>query len=270
MGETRTIRTTVVIPAWDAYAGPDLMAAVASLRDQAVPVRLLVVDNASQVPLPVLPGVSVVRSKARLSLGAARNLGLAKVSTPYVISWDADDTMLPGTLASLEEGIRDGSGLVAFGEAILEPSGARHRWPRPWIAQLVRRRRLFALLDSVWSMFPTTGATIMDSEAVRAAGGYADSDSGEDWCLGASLAFRGTFGWSERPGRVYRVRDDTMWARHRTMRHQFRHAATVRSRLRNDGLIPHWARRLLPVVGVAQWVAIIAHELAQRSRRIAS
>src|SRR5438876_2645276 len=45
---------SVVIPVWDEYAGEGLLQAVASVRRQRVPVRLIVVDNASAVPLPAL------------------------------------------------------------------------------------------------------------------------------------------------------------------------------------------------------------------------
>src|SRR5262249_49002093 len=95
-------KTTVVIPAWDGYAGAPLRAALRSVLDQAVPMRVLVVDNASLSELTGTGGVDVVRSERRLTVGAARNLGLAAVTTPYVVFWDADDVMLPGTLAFLQ------------------------------------------------------------------------------------------------------------------------------------------------------------------------
>ena len=57
----------------------------------------------------------------------------------------------------------------------------------------------------------------MRTELARTAGGYADAESGEDWCLGVSLAFRGRIGWSERPGRVYRLHPRSVWARHMTV-----------------------------------------------------
>src|SRR5258708_39280119 len=105
--------------------------------------------------------------------------------------------MLPETLARLESALDSERDLVAFGAAIIEdPTGVRHRWPRTWIARLARYPRLFALAHSIWSLYPTTGATIMRTEHARAAGGYSAGDSGEDWVLGVSLAFRGRVGWS--------------------------------------------------------------------------
>ncbi len=180
--------------------------------------------------------------------------------TPYVIFWDADDEMLPGTLDFLQSEIESDRRLAAFGAAIVEdPSGSRHRWPRHWMPALARWPRLFALTDCVWSLYPSTGSTIMQTELARRAGGYGDAESGEDWCLGVSLAFRGRIGWSERPGRIYSLDEGSVWARHMTARHQLDHARTVRLRIREDSGIPAWARRALPLIALAQYAAIAAH-----------
>lgn len=263
-----TATTTVVIPVWDAYVFPHLAEAVASLTAQAVPVEIVVVDNASATELPALEGVEVVRSPVRLNLGSARNLGLARVRTPLVMFWDADDTMLTGTLAFLQESIVADPGLAAFGTAIIEsPSGQRHRWPRRWMPRLARHRALFALADCVWTMYPSTGATIMRTDLVRDAGGYGDAESAEDWSLGVSLAFRGGIGWSERPGRIYHLDEGSVWARHMSLRHQLEHAGNVRQRLRQDPGVGDWVRRALPAIASAQVLAIAAHEIVAAVRR---
>jgi glycosyltransferase involved in cell wall biosynthesis len=257
-----------VIPAWDRYVGPRLQEAVASIASQERPVRILVVDNASTVPLPELAGVEVLRSEARVSLGAARNLGLAAVTSPNVIFWDADDLMPPGTLGFLEDELARDARLVAFGAAIVEePSGLRHRWPRRWIARVIPYPRLFAVIDCVWSMFPTTGATVMRTALVRACGGYTDADSGDDWCLGAVLVFRGRVGWSERPGRRYLRHEGSIWDVHGSARHQLEHAAAVRRRLAADAAVPAWLRSALPVVALAQSSAVAAHVVVAQLRR---
>jgi glycosyltransferase involved in cell wall biosynthesis len=258
-------QTTVVVPVWDAYVPARLAEALASLQEQDLKAPIIVVDNASEVPLPKLAGVSVVRAPRRLTLGAARNLGLAGVDTAYAVAWDADDLMLPGTLSLLEEAIRSDPRLAAFATAIVEdPSGERHRWPRRWVAAAVRAGPAFALLDSVWSVYPTTGATITQTELAREAGGFADSDSGEDWCLGVSLAFRGRVGWSEVPGRVYRLHGQSMRMRHLALRDQLRNARNVRARIRADPGIPGWARRMLPLIAVGQYGALAAHAVKTR------
>ena len=269
MTDEPTVLTTVVLAVWDEYVAGRLPEALTSLREQNVASRIVVVDNASEVKLRELPGVSRVRSSRRLTLGAARNLGLAQVTTPYVVVWDADDVMLPGTLGFLEAAIRSDPRLAAFATAIVEdPSGARHRWPRRWVAALVRAPRLFALLDSVWSLYPTTGATIMRTELVRAAGGYGDAESAEDWCLSVSLAFRGRVGWSERPGRLYRLHEESVWARHMTVGHQLRHAHTVRERIRGDTGIAGWARAALPLIRLGQYAAVAGHLAVSAARRL--
>ncbi len=259
--------TTVVIPVWDRYVGPRLLEAIDSIRAQDRPVRLLVVDNASTVSLPELPEDELIRSSARLTLGAARNAGLARVETTYVMLWDADDIMEPGTLGFLESELARDERLVAFGAAIIEePRGVRHRWPRPWIKHLIGHPSLFALVDCIWSIFPTTGATLMRTEVVKACGGYSDADSGDDWCLGSALAFQGRFGWSERPGRQYLQHEGSIWDTYGSSRNQLAHAAAVRRRLATGGVAPGWLRRALPVVALAQWSAVGAHLVAVRLR----
>lgn len=261
--------TSIVIPVWDGYAGALFKEALISLREQRTPFHLIVVDNASQASLPALEGdFEVVRTSQRLSLGAARNVGLSRVDTPFVIFWDADDVMLAGTLAKLERAISADAGLVLYGMAIREaPSGLRHRWPRPWLGRLVRFPRLLALIHCVWSLFPTTGATIIRSEAARAGGGFSDADSGEDWCLGASLAFRGRIGWSEEFGRIYRLYPQSVWARHLTIAHQRQHARALRRRLREDSGVPGWVQRLSPLLWLAQSSALAAHALVVAARK---
>jgi glycosyltransferase involved in cell wall biosynthesis len=255
-------QTTVVLAVWDEYVAGLVSVALNSLRGQDAAGPVVVVDNASTIELPELEGVEMVRSPRRLSLGAARNLGLAHVKTPYVVFWDADDEMLPGTLRFLQEAISSDPGLVAFGAAIVEDvSGSRHRWPRPWMPALARWPTLFALTDCVWSLYPSTGSTIMQTEPARGAGGYGDAESGEDWCLGVSLAFRGRIGWSERPGRIYSLDEGSVWASHMTARHQLHHARNVRLRIREDPGVAGWARSSLPLIALAQCAAIAAHVL---------
>ncbi len=115
-----------------------------------------------------------------------------------------------------------------------------------------------AVLNSIWSQYPTTGATIMRTDVVRDAGGYGEIDGAEDWALGAGLLFRGPVGWSERPGRHYRQHGASTWNRHSTTRHLIGHARTVRGRLRQDAAVPSWYRRSLPLILLGQHAAILA------------
>ena len=223
-----------------------------------MPIRIVVVDNASSVAVGARPGIELVRSPRRLALGAARNLGIEHVETPYVVVWDADDLMLPGTLEHLERAMRRDPALAACGAAIVEAAdGTRHRWPRRWVARLLPKPRLTALVQCVWSVFPSTGATIMRTALVRDAGGYAPTTSGDDWVLGVSLAFRGRFGWTERPGRLYRRDPQSVWARCSDAPHLRQHARDVRRRIREDRGIAPWARAALPLIAVLQHAAIV-------------
>jgi glycosyltransferase involved in cell wall biosynthesis len=252
---------------WDQYVRFALDDALPSLRAQEVRARILLVDNASDVPIPEPDDIDVVHSSHRLPLGSARNLGLQHVGTPFVIFWDADDVMLPRTLAMLERGIESSPGRAAFAAAIVETTGLRHRWPRTWVQQLSRLPVIFSVLHCVWSLLPTTGSTIIRTDLLRAGGGFGANDSGEDWVAGVSLVFRGRIGWDERPGRVYRVHDESIWARHMTVRHQVVHARAVRDRIRADEGVPAWIRVILPLIRLGQYAAIAAHALLAGARR---
>jgi hypothetical protein len=243
----------VVIPVWDSYVG-FLGEAVASAREQDVEAELIVVDNASTVPLPELPGVRVVRSDSRLSTGAARNLGLAAVTAPLVVFLDADDLMLPGALARFLAGLRDDD--IALAMAIVDgDTGGRHRAPRRIAYALARAPRLFALANTVWSLLPTQGATVMRTADVRAAGGYGDRSQGEDWALGAALAWRGRVRLTQEPGLVYRWRFDSP-GRDGAEADLLDNARFLRERLRADAALPRPVRAVLPVVAAGQWAAV--------------
>jgi hypothetical protein len=176
--------------------------------------------------------------------------------------------MLPGAMARLVAAVEADRGLVLFAMAIREfPSGRRHRWPRRWLSDLVRFPRLLAVLHCVWSQFPTTGATIIRADAARAVGGFANAESGEDWCLGASLAFRGRVGWTEQFGRIYRLYPESVWAQHLTVADQRAHARAVRQRIRDDPGIPGWARTAMPLIWLAQYAALGVHALVVAARK---
>jgi glycosyltransferase involved in cell wall biosynthesis len=96
-----TASLTVVIPVWDDYVRwlPDCISSIANQRPDP-PLDILVVDNASGTALPALPaGVGRTRLPTRVSLGAARNHGLARINTPFVAFADADDLFPAGYFA---------------------------------------------------------------------------------------------------------------------------------------------------------------------------
>lgn len=247
---------SVVVPVWGDYAGATLTEALDSLRAQDLPARILVVDNASDPPLEPMPGVELVRSETRLTVGAARNLGLARVETPFVVFWDADDLMLPGTLRFLRDRIAGDPGLVLVAASILEGDPpVPHRWPRRWTYPLARFKTLFALADCVWSVFPTTGSSIIRTAVAREAG-FGDANSGEDWMLGVSLAFRGRVTLETRPGRIYRRHPASLWETQRSGRQLMVHSRAVRERIRNDNAVASWVYVLIPLIAAFQFAAV--------------
>ena len=257
------------MPVWGGYAGSPLREAITTLLEQDLRARIIVVDNASNDPLPELEGVEVVRAPRRLTVGAARNLGLERVVSPYVLFWDADDLMLPGTLRFLRDRIRSDPRLVAVAAAIVEGEPpVRHRWPPRWSARLARLPHVFAFCHAIWALFPTTGATMVRTGAVRASRGYANADSGEDWVLGVSLAFRGRVELHDRPGRLYRRLGESLWERRRAPRHLLAHAAAVRRRLHDDPGVPGWARAAIPLLAALQTIVLVGlAPLARALRR---
>src|SRR3954452_14939804 len=145
---------TVVIPVWDDYVAY-LDAAVGSVRQAEPDASIVVVDNASATPVTPPAGTSLVRANHRLSVGAARNLGLDQVATEYVTVLDADDQLLPGALPFLRSRLDADPSISVSATSIVDGrTGRRHRVPRRPAAWLARWRRTFALLDCVWSLVP--------------------------------------------------------------------------------------------------------------------
>lgn len=94
------------------------------------PIELILVDNnSSDNSLEVLlqwqrsneaPDFHIsVLSESRPGASAARNRGLAEVTTPYVMFFDSDDIMLPDHVSSFVQAFRDDPSLDAVGKDIL-------------------------------------------------------------------------------------------------------------------------------------------------------
>ncbi|WP_210495405.1 glycosyltransferase family 2 protein [Patulibacter sp. SYSU D01012] len=257
---------TVVVPAWDDYAHLLLDEAIDSLRAQRPRPAILVVDNASTVPIAPRPGVEVLRTDRRLTVGMARNRGLERVTTPWAMLWDADDVMLPGTVSELLATARATPAAVVVASGIIDgATGRRHHWPRPWTTVLARAPRVYALVHAVSSLFPTTGA-LLRTDVVLDGGGFADTDGGDDWVVGLSLALRGRVVVHPRLGRVYRRHRGSLSADWTGTDDIVRHAALVRGRLAHDPAAPACVRAALPAVRLAQHVVI--RVLRPLSRRL--
>jgi glycosyltransferase involved in cell wall biosynthesis len=260
---------TVVIPVWDRYVDflPD---AVESVRRNAADAPIVVVENASSNPLPELEGCEIVHAPTRLSAGAARNLGLDRVETEFVVFLDADDMLLAGTLEYLNDQIaRRPQSAIAATHILDGETGERHRGPRRFVPALGRAPRILALADCVWSLVPIQGCAILRAEQVRDAGGYADADSGEDWVLAMSLLWRGGAAISPRLGLLYRAPKHPLRRSARTAAELRASGRRVRERLRSDPAVPAWARGLVPAIAALQLAAIhIVRPIYRVTRRL--
>lgn len=267
MSSAGTPLVTVVIPAWN--LGAELNAAVDSALAQGPATEVLVVDNASDDPLPATGGRRLVLEQ-RGSVAAARNAGLAAVETPYVMFLDADDRLLPGTVDYLLALMEKDSGLVMacatpvpWNMEADEP-GYRPPFP-PLIAyRLCARRRTFAFVNLARDLLPVTGCSLIRTALARDAGGFSESNFGEDWALGAVLALRGRVTILERPGSHYAMRagslmsrgewDDILAARRE-----------IRRRVSADPATPIGYRLLMPVVFGMQYVSALRRRRYRRA-----
>ncbi len=251
-------RITLVVPVWGSYCD-GLRACLEDLRAQDVPAEILVVDNASDVPLPALPAdVGMLRLPVRVSVGAARNAALALVTTPVVLFADADDRMLPGALSHL-------LALLDANPGALAAVGRQRRWsplepstddfaqtPRSIVLQVARLPRLLALCTLRFNVFPIVGCAALRTAAVRDCGGFGDGNIGEDWEIGAALAWRGPIVFSRRPVRRYVISEGSLW--HRAHERQAFEALQrrFRERLFADPAVPRWARTTRPLMSLLQ------------------
>ncbi len=266
MAEEPNAEVSVVIPVWDSYVERYLDEALASLMANGRPGEIIVVDNASSPPVPERPGVRVMRAPDRMTIGAARNLGLAEASGSYVMFWDADDVIAPGTLDRLQDCMKDRE-VIAATASIVEAGGGPHHWPRPWTTRLARWPQLFALVNCASALFPTTGSTLIRTDVARAAGGFGDTDGGDDWMLGVSLALRGRIAFVGDPGRIYRRHPDSLSAGWRTVPDAARHAARVLTRVAGDPAASRALRIAVPAIAAAQaFVLFVLRPVGRRLR----
>lgn len=260
-------RVTVVIPAWN--LGSELVAAVDSALEQGQAVEVLIVDNATDEPLPETGGRRLVLDQ-RCSVAAARNAGLAAVATPYVMFLDADDRLLPGTVDYLLGRIEADPGLVmACATPVpwdMEADSPAYRPPfPPKVAyRLCAKRRTFAFANLARNLLPVTGCTLIRTDLARDAGGFSESNFGEDWALGAVLALRGRVVIDPRPGSHYAMRGGSLMARGEwsdilAVRRE------IRRRVAADPATPAGVRLLLPVVFGLQYVSALRRRRYRRA-----
>lgn len=247
----------VVIPVWDRYCTLLPEAVNSAVSQQGVDTQLIVVDNASTVALPPLPErVTLLRSRDRLSAGNARNLALTHVSTPAVLFLDADDVLLPGALHRMAAMLHRHPGAVAAvcKRALWDPASdiecLNERSPHPLVYRLCRRPRAFAALTLRYDVFQLTGCALLDSRAVRDAGGFGDASLAEDWMLRSALAARGQVVFGREAVARCRVCGDSLWHRAHSREELERTYAAFRAHRLDDPRLPSWQRALMPLIAL--------------------
>ncbi len=248
---TASVDFSVVIPCWGPRYVRALPEAVASIRAQAPRAPIVVVDNCSEEPLPELAGVEYVRLDRRRTVGAARNVGLAHVRTPFVLAADADDLVLDGALEPLAEILRYEPGAVAAIGAVIEDGSRPHPSPRAAARWAATFPSLLAFLHASWAVFPIQGCAMVRTAVARDVGGYGDTDGGDDWELGVALAASGRIRFLSRPVRDYRNPARGLGAEPDRAELD-RRARNVRGRLRERG----WGRLPVALVRLVQAGAI--------------
>ena len=239
-----------MIPAWDSYVGEPLVEAIESALAQSVRPEVFVVDNASKVPIPAMTGARILRTSARVTVGASRNFGLAEVDTPFVVFLDADDLLLEGALDAMLRAARSCPEAVAWVLGIVDGStGRRHRSPRRIARVLARHPTLFATANAGWSLMPTQGATLLRVDLLRELGGYDDSElGGDDWPLAAAIAFRGKVAFDSFPALMYRRRPNSPGGGAFPSDLIRRGGRRVQVRLQGQSSVPRWVLWILPLL----------------------
>ena len=227
-----------------------MVEAIDSALAQPVQAEVLVVDNASNVPIPAVTGARVVRTPTRVTVGTSRNLGLAEVDTPLVVFLDADDLLLEGALEAMLRAVDSWPDAVAWVLGIVDgTTGRRHRSPRRIARLLAGRPSLFAIANAGWSLMPTQGATLLRADVLREVGGYDDSErGGDDWPLCAAVAFRGKVAFDDFPALMYRQRANSPGGDAFPSDLVRRNARRVRVRLRGQSSVPRWALWIVPLL----------------------
>jgi glycosyltransferase involved in cell wall biosynthesis len=209
MSPERGPRIAVVVPCYN--DGATLGEAVDSVRAQAEPCELVIVDDGSTDPLTLRrfeelerEGVRVVRQENR-GLSAARMAGVRATGAPYLYPLDADDALFPASLTPLADVLdREPSLAAVWGDTVV-------------FGDIDRVSRVKHRLDP-WAITHFNGvpyAAMFRREILEQVGGWQLHAGGyEDWDLWMMLAERGHRA-VRLQGRVlrYRVHGQRMWTR---------------------------------------------------------
>lgn len=201
---------TIVLPVWDQHT-QFLPRCLRAIHNEPVSTELLLVDNASAIPLDeYLAGAHQITLADRCTIGAARNAGLAHVTTPFVVFADADDEIMPGSLRrSLTLLQHDATAAGVVGRSLVHEHDHYRRGRTPRTTYQLASRHIPSLVPFFWlaAFQCSITSTILRTASVRDASGFADADIAEDWQLAARLTRRGHFICLDQPIRIYHRHD---------------------------------------------------------------
>lgn len=246
-------RLTVIIPVWDRYASllPGVVAHL--LESQALQLKIIVVDNASDVVIPSMAGVDLLRSPRRLTTGAARNFALGAVDTELVAFSDADDELMPGALEVLAKRVVEeprAVGAVASMSAYHPNRELVLPLPFPTEKAFANQNKRVKLGIStiVKNGVPVVGPAVWRTSAVRDAGGFSDLDYCEDWALAVALAFRGQVCVSLKPLMLVQFHTGSQVNRNGRPMRMLSALRKLHARWYRDPAIPLFAKLLMPAL----------------------
>lgn len=197
----------VVIPA---YNGARVLGdALESVLDQdPPPAEVVVVDDGSTDETPTVlvkyaGRVQCARQPNR-GVSAARNAGLARLTSSAVVFLDQDDLLLPGALACRSALLEETGAVWAHTDGYFEESGMRNLFSKRY-RPIGGRFDGFVFADLLCRNFITTHAVIARRTVVQELGGFDEEirETGE-WDLWLRLAVRYPVRHSATPTFVYR------------------------------------------------------------------
>jgi len=244
---------SVILAVWDDYVDflPD---ALASLKMQDTSYELIIVDNASRVPIVVNENCTLIRLDSRVTLGAARNIGTANARCSLVCYMDADDMLVPKILNFLMTQLSSAADLDSIAMRMLAWDAQANefyesRFP-PKIANLFARvPRILAIANAFRHQYPMAAASIHRREAIVAAGGFSTNKYPDDWALANALMARGRVKLVPLPGRVYRIHSRSLDDAPRSVAREGFYL--VRKRLMSDPKTSLTIQVLMPLIRVA-------------------
>jgi GT2 family glycosyltransferase len=118
-------KVAVVIPSWNSLEL--LPACLESVRAQALPLELIVVDNGStdgSVEYLQAGGIPHITLPRNVGFAAAINLGVARTASPLILGLNADTVLEPGCVAALDAALARGPELGGVQPRLLQLEGA--------------------------------------------------------------------------------------------------------------------------------------------------